>query len=594
MTNYPMGWFTFKLRYNIPLEGDLRLARREIEAFVGSVEPVARLTATDAFIDMTAYTRPNGVQGYRVRASIGYLPALIRRLSFVQTIYVITADSPAVRHILHDLATVCQYRTENDQLFITAIPHYALFELSEVIARKTPIAAEIGHNLARLRDTLLGCTDDKVAHPLADSALHAKMTSGHLFHDLHYYKAKFFPRMARFMLNICAQSLDIAAPHVLDPFVGSGTTLLEAALMGMPAIGIDLDPLSVLIARTKLDVMRLDLALLERESVRIAMQLTQSADARLTSSRYPPIVFPPWLLRNRAMDPQTAAQLSAEINGIRAVIDGCDEATYDLLRVLLSDALSRRIRMRFIGTGVGRFALTFSRNTLADIFLKSLGRIVRTLIAWVWLRDTLGLQPVAAHVEQGDARQLDGLGPFDVVITSPPYLPASSGRETYTKARAPSLIALGMTDDVDGLASEAIGSMDSGDSTMEALTDKSRALVEWLLKDDLRAIKAPPIARYFLDMRASFSAIHRVLRPGGLSIIVSGKQSAFYRYRTREMLYSAPIADMLAEEARHAGLEVIELLDVPLNKSNRHARPRALDEYAETLIILRRSDSHCG
>lgn len=38
---------------------------------------------------------------------------------------------------------------------------------------------------------------------------------------------------------------------VLDPFCGSGTTLLESALLGYPSIGIDLNPLAVAVSRAK-------------------------------------------------------------------------------------------------------------------------------------------------------------------------------------------------------------------------------------------------------------------------------------------------------------------------------------------------------
>ena len=42
-----------------------------------------------------------------------------------------------------------------------------------------------------------------------------------------------------------------AGATVLDPFCGSGTTLVEARAAGMSAVGIDLNPLAVLIARAK-------------------------------------------------------------------------------------------------------------------------------------------------------------------------------------------------------------------------------------------------------------------------------------------------------------------------------------------------------
>jgi hypothetical protein len=43
-----------------------------------------------------------------------------------------------------------------------------------------------------------------------------------------------------------------AATHVLDPFCGRGTTMYAARLVGIPALGVDVNPVAVAIARAKL------------------------------------------------------------------------------------------------------------------------------------------------------------------------------------------------------------------------------------------------------------------------------------------------------------------------------------------------------
>jgi methylase of polypeptide subunit release factors len=291
------------------------------------------------------------------------------------------------------------------------------------------------------------------------------------------------------------------------------------------------------------------------------------------------------------MTPAIAGQLSAEIGMVRAAIAGCDPRTENLLRVLLSDAIARKIRMRFLGTGVGRFALTFAHTPLPQIFARSLDAYVRVATTCAWLRETLHLQLAETQVLEADTRRIpDDAGRFDILVTSPPYLPASSGRESYARARAPSLIALGMRDHltVDTLVDDAIGSMESSDAAMDTLATGERAVVEWLSRDPLRAIKAGPTARYFADMRRAFGEMHRVLSPGAHAVVVSGKTSTFYQFATRAALYVVPAAELLAEEARDAGFIVETLRDVQLVKSNRNARPRSLDDYYETLIFLRR------
>jgi len=381
--------------------------------------------------------------------------------------------------------------------------------------------------------------------------------------------------------------------------VGSGTTLLEAATLGIPSIGLDIDPLSVLIARAKMEAVRLESELLARETARISRIVGARSRGQLAlfdvpgsnSIGMPRIRFPAWLMKNRRMTPDIAAELSREIGTIKVGIGACDPQVRTLFHVIMSDAIARKVRMRFLGTGVGRFSLKFSRSPIVEIFLRSLERYVKVAATSEWLRETLHLQLADAQVLEADARRIpDGLGQLDILVTSPPYLPASSGRESYAKARAPSLIALGMRshDEIDSLVDDSVGSMVVDGVDLDALTENERAVVEWLCNDKLRSIKAEPTAQYFLDMRQAFAEMYRVLMRGALAVVVSGKKSTFYRFSTREPLYVVHSAELLAEEARGVGFEVEGLHDVQLKKSTMNARPRSLDEYYETLIVLRK------
>ncbi|MGR8827534.1 site-specific DNA-methyltransferase [Leuconostoc citreum] len=68
-------------------------------------------------------------------------------------------------------------------------------------------------------------------------------------HGFHKYPGKFIPQIPRWAL---AKYLgDKKNASVLDPFVGSGTTLVETTISGRSAFGIDIDPLSVKISKVK-------------------------------------------------------------------------------------------------------------------------------------------------------------------------------------------------------------------------------------------------------------------------------------------------------------------------------------------------------
>lgn len=64
--------------------------------------------------------------------------------------------------------------------------------------------------------------------------------------ELHPYPARFIPEIPRQALDL----LDVNGP-VIDPFCGSGTTLAEAQRRGLPATGIDLNPIACLISRVR-------------------------------------------------------------------------------------------------------------------------------------------------------------------------------------------------------------------------------------------------------------------------------------------------------------------------------------------------------
>lgn len=68
-----------------------------------------------------------------------------------------------------------------------------------------------------------------------------------LTHYLFKYPAKFHPPVVRYLIEQYTKRGDV----ILDPFCGSGTLLVEAAVSGRSAIGTDIDPLAVFIARVK-------------------------------------------------------------------------------------------------------------------------------------------------------------------------------------------------------------------------------------------------------------------------------------------------------------------------------------------------------
>jgi len=71
-----------------------------------------------------------------------------------------------------------------------------------------------------------------------------------LTHPFHTYPARMHPATARVLVGVVGRFARRPQP-IVDPFCGSGTTLVEIRAANMRAIGIDLNPLAVLVARAK-------------------------------------------------------------------------------------------------------------------------------------------------------------------------------------------------------------------------------------------------------------------------------------------------------------------------------------------------------
>lgn len=76
----------------------------------------------------------------------------------------------------------------------------------------------------------------------------AKQRAAHSLHEISY-RACFKPQLPRFFIERLTRQGDV----VYDPFMGRGTTLIEAALLGRTAYGCDVNPLSRVLCEPRLD-----------------------------------------------------------------------------------------------------------------------------------------------------------------------------------------------------------------------------------------------------------------------------------------------------------------------------------------------------
>lgn len=598
------GWtLILKLRSNIALEGDLQLAELEIAKLLGCAPESLDKSAFDACVtggmphpvDLQ-HCRANGTVAYRVHVETLDLPKLFRRLSFVGLVSGQASLSreerdKVVREFESVPAPFIRFESGDGKARFRLVPFNTAAEWSDIIARRAPNPTEA---VRALEHTLVLALEGKTpAHrdTLPQRAISARLTTGHLFHGLHVYKAKFFPRMVRALLNVYAPSADA---YVLDPYVGSGTVLTEAWVMGMPSVGLDIDPLSALIASAKTYLLQAadDTVLAGILDVKTRFNTLRTGQLplfQIREKRTPyTTIIPPFLTRR--IPAETQEEVTEDIGLALSAIGWLDDGAALPFRVALSDAISRKFKFRFLGLGYGRFSLNIRPGRIAEMFSSNLDYLARSVAVWQWLRKAANLPSVPSEIQLGDARSLPyGDGAFDFAVTSPPYMPASSGRENYLKSKALAMTALGLigAEEVDAYEQRQVGSVHRSDG-LDSLPPKAREAVEWMASDEVRQVKAAATASYFVDLAQSLREIRRVLRSGGRCAMVIARQHTFYRYKSRDVVRVIDNADIVSELAGVNGLEVENAIHVELNKQNTVARPRSLDAYYEAVLILKR------
>jgi hypothetical protein len=139
--------------------------------------------------------------------------------------------------------------------------HLAFFESSQMndeeLVRNGAYFSRIGDRLTR---HFLMCRGEPVRLPRhSSSRLRSFFSSnqfrtGYATHGLFPYRGKFHPQMIKGLINSMGLK---PGDRVLDPMMGSGTVLIEASLMGIRSVGLDISPFCRFITKVKLDALRL-------------------------------------------------------------------------------------------------------------------------------------------------------------------------------------------------------------------------------------------------------------------------------------------------------------------------------------------------
>lgn len=415
-------------------------------------------------------------------------------------------------------------------------------------------------------------------------------------HGLHEYRGKFNPQIVRAIGNLFGLA---EGAWVFDPFCGSGTTILEAAHIGWNALGLDANPLGVLIANAKIAAFMSSPTVLSRECDALTDRLHPVKDGsawrdRLPEPEYLQKWFPEPVLR----------QLSAilqQIELIRPV------PLQDVFRVALSD-ICRAVSFQDPNDLRIRRRKDAAENYPAvQLFLNSSRAKVASVV-----RARQCVQPkygttqhsivgdsrnAAAHVRVFLAQRRRKV--FDAAITSPPYATAMP----YLDTQRLSLALLGLLGSRDLRQGEKrlIGNREiqdrerikleaelcaNGADLPDAVIGVCRSLLS--LANDaehgFRRRNVPALVyKYLADMGSMFASVRLVLRSKGRYALLVGRNST----KLRGELFLIDTPQLLAEVAESRGWQVEDVLS--FDAYHRFDVHQENSIRAEVLVILRRA-----
>ncbi len=383
-------------------------------------------------------------------------------------------------------------------------------------------------------------------------------------HDWYRFVLSFPPHLVRDYLGRFGVG---PSETVLDPFCGTGTTLVECKKLGIRSVGIEPNPMAHLASTVKVDwsVDRAGLLDYAEQVVTSARKtLEQQGMDEWTGlplfttagrAQSPLAELRPEQLKLLLKDSISPLPLHKTVLLLDAIDRHGDHQMQQYGRLALASALVRRIGNLKFGPEVG----VGKAKDDAPVFDAWLDR-VRSV------ESDLGLVgdrvDVAARVIKGDSRQIDQIlrpQSVDAVITSPPY----PNEKDYTRTTRLESVILGLIRDKQDLRSLKQGLVRSNTrGVYKSDTDDLEVADNAEIRNIAEAIEQrrialgktsgferlyPRVTRlYFGGMARHLASLRPILKPGARLAYVVGDQASYLRVMIRTGHLLADLARSLS------------------------------------------------
>lgn len=486
------------------------------------------------------------------------------------------------------------------------IPLQATLESSA--RRKKPVLPDVASAPIRelfYADVLLEQPENERSQPSH------RQSTRYSAHGLHEYRGKFNPQIVRAIGNLIGLK---PGDWVLDPFCGSGTTLLEAAHVGWNAISIDINPLGTLITRAKIAAMNVPSEKLRIYSKALSQRLSEhfrnvSFEQTFSEDQIHLIGGEDWQTHLPNLDylrswfkESVLVQLAIILNEISRIPI---EEIQLIFRVILSDILRNVSLQDPADLRIRRRKSPPENAPAIPIFLNALTSKIETIFnARQYLPEIMTRQEALL----GDSRYCSSVvraysgisqsHQFDGAITSPPYATALP----YIDTQRLSLVLLGLInpDEIRATEKSLTGNREITpqerqkiEAAIEANADQlplecillCRKLKESLDNDQdgFRRQNVPAlIYQYLVDMSLMFKNIFPLLKTNAPFALVVGPNQTCLGGQTF-VIDTPRLLTLLAE---HNDFVLQETLD--LNTYQRFDVHQDNSIRSETLVILRK------
>jgi DNA modification methylase len=368
-------------------------------------------------------------------------------------------------------------------------------------------------------------------------------------HNLHSFPAKFPPQLPQKFIQILTHPGDV----VLDPMMGSGTTVLEAFITNRQAIGFDIDPLALLIGQAKVTPLALDEAMMAGARVaKLAQAMVQTQPSLLAEALTEYFDAKTREFVNYWFSQQSQLELMALVQAINSVRDVN-------ICAFLKVTLSAIIISKSGGVSLARDLAHTRPHKVKDVVWRSpIGAFEKRLQQN--LSSLARLSPGARQprIEFGDVQELPLTdNSVDLIVTSPPY--AANAIDSM-RAHKFSLVWLGYPiDDLSRKRKKYIGGETADSILLESLPQQTDEIVRTMGKLDAK--KGRVLHRYYSEATRFLGSMFRVLKPNGSAIVVVGTSTL----RGRDI----EIQTCLAEIGESCGFDVVDIATRRIDRNRR-------------------------